>query len=157
MEMFLTPLPMVHIFCNLFVLRECSNVDDFNNRNLFLTAKFLNQDFRYHKIRKAFSKFYHRHSELITKYNIDLKTLLQQGISEHIFYGDTVYKFKRIVGKPYSSDQLKNIIKRYKTMDITCISCASLHVWLSTQSRFIAMLHDGESGLRLNDGSDVKV
>ena len=53
--------------------RVCSNVDDFNNRNLFLTAKLLKQGYRYHKIRKAFSKFYHRHSELIIKYNIDLK------------------------------------------------------------------------------------
>ena len=61
--------------------RVCSNVDDFNNRNLFLTAKLLKQGYRYHKIRKAFSKFYHRHSELIVKYNIGLKTLLQQGIS----------------------------------------------------------------------------
>ena len=45
--------------------RVCSNVDDFNNRNLFLTAKLLKQGYRYHNIRKAFSKFYHRHSELI--------------------------------------------------------------------------------------------
>ena len=60
----------------------CSNVKDFNNRNLFSTAKLLKQGYRYHKIRKAFSKFYHRHSELIVKYNIGLKTLLQQGISE---------------------------------------------------------------------------
>ena len=45
--------------------RVCSNVDDFNNINLFLTAKLLKQGYRYHKIRKAFSKFYHRHSELI--------------------------------------------------------------------------------------------
>ena len=45
--------------------RVCSNVDDFNNRNLFLTAKLLKQDYRYHKIRKAVSKFYHRHTELI--------------------------------------------------------------------------------------------
>ena len=91
----------------------CSNVDDFNNRNLFLTAKLLKQGYRYHKIRKAFSKFYHRHPELIVKYNIWLKTLLQQGISEPIFYGDLVYKFKRIVGNPYFSDQFKKIIKRY--------------------------------------------
>ena len=56
--------------------RVCSYVDDFNNRNLFLTAKLLKQGYRYHKIRKAFSKFYHRHSELIVKYNIGLKTLL---------------------------------------------------------------------------------
>ena len=51
---------------------------------------------------------------LIVKYNIRSKTLLQQGISESIFYGDLVYKFKRIVGKPYFSDQFKKIIKRYK-------------------------------------------
>ena len=47
--------------------RVYSNVDDFNNRNLFLTAKLLKQGYRYHKIRKAFSEFYHRHSELIVK------------------------------------------------------------------------------------------
>ena len=93
--------------------RVCSNVDDFNKRNLFLTAKLLKQGYRYHKIRKTFSKFYYRHSELIVKYNIGLKTLLQQGISEPISYGDLVYKFKRIVGKPNFSDQFKKIVKRY--------------------------------------------
>ena len=56
--------------------RVCSNVYDFNNRNLFLTAKLLKQGYRYHKIHKALSKFYHRYSELIVKYNIGLKTLL---------------------------------------------------------------------------------
>ena len=30
--------------------RVCSNVDDFNNRNLFLTAKLFKQGYRYHKI-----------------------------------------------------------------------------------------------------------
>ena len=42
-----------------------------------------------------------------------VKILLQQGISEPIFYGDLVYKFKRIVGKPNFSDQFKKIVKRY--------------------------------------------
>ena len=37
---------------------------------------------------KTFSKFYHRHSELIVKYNNGLKTILQQGILELVFYGD---------------------------------------------------------------------
>ena len=91
----------------------CSNVDDFDNRNLFLTAKLLKQNYRYHKIRKAFSKFYHRHSKLIVKYNIGLKTLLQQGISELIFHSDLVYKCKRIVGKPNFSNHFKKIVKRY--------------------------------------------
>ena len=94
----------------------CSNVDDFNNRNLFLTAKLLKQGYRYHKIQKAFSKLYHRqsHSDLIVKYNIGLKAPLQQGLSKPIFYGDLIYKFKRIVGKSNFSDQFKKIMKRYK-------------------------------------------
>ena len=54
-----------------------------------------------------------RYSELIIIYNIGLKTLLQHGISEPIFYGALVYKFKRIVGKPNFSDQFKKIVKRY--------------------------------------------
>ena len=47
--------------------RVGSNVDEFNSRNLFLAAQLLKQDYRYHKIRKAFSKFYHGHSELFVK------------------------------------------------------------------------------------------
>ena len=45
--------------------RVCSHVDDFNNRNKFLTSKFLKQSYRYHKLPKAFSKCYYRHSELM--------------------------------------------------------------------------------------------
>ena len=37
--------------------RASSNVGDFNCRNKALTAKLLKQDYRYHKLRKAFSKF----------------------------------------------------------------------------------------------------
>ena len=44
------------------------------------------------------------------KYNTDLKTLLQQGISEPVLYGDLVYKYKRIVGKPSFNDQFKKVI-----------------------------------------------
>ena len=46
-------------------------------------------------VRKAFSKFYRRHSALVEKYSVSLKTLLQQGISEPEFYGDLVYRFKK--------------------------------------------------------------
>ena len=69
--------------------KVCSNLDAFNNRNILLTAKLLKKGYRYNKIRKAFSIIYHRHSELIVKYNIGLKNLLQQGLSEPIFYGDS--------------------------------------------------------------------
>ena len=38
--------------------RVSSHGDDFNTRNKVLTAKLLKQGNRYHKLRKAFSKFY---------------------------------------------------------------------------------------------------
>ena len=41
-------------------------------------------------------------------------TCSQQGITEPIFYGDSVHRFKRTVGKPNFNDQFKKSIKRYK-------------------------------------------
>ena len=75
--------------------RASSNLSDFNYRNKALTAEFLRQVYRYFKLRKAFSKFYRRHSALLEKYSVSLKTLLQQGISEPEFYGDLVHRFCR--------------------------------------------------------------
>ena len=87
----------------------------FNARNKSLTAKLLQQGYRYHKLRKTFSKFYRLHYELVSKFNVGFKTLLHQGLSEPEFYGDLVYKFKKIVGRADFSDQFKKkIIVRYK-------------------------------------------
>ena len=55
-----------------------------------LAAKFLQQGYRYHKLRKTFSKLYHY--ELVSKFNLGLKTRLHQGLSEPEFYGDLVFK-----------------------------------------------------------------
>ena len=75
--------------------RVSSHVDDFNTRNKVLTAKLLRQGCRYHNIRKAFSKFYRRHFDIVSKFDVELKTLLLQGLSEPEFDGDLVYKFKK--------------------------------------------------------------
>ena len=45
--------------------RASSNLSDFNCRNKALTAKLFRQGYRYFKLRKAFSKFYRRHSALV--------------------------------------------------------------------------------------------
>ena len=68
--------------------RASSNLNGFNYRNKALTAKLHRQGYRYFKLRKALSKFYRRHSALLVKYSVSLKTLLQQGISEPEVYGD---------------------------------------------------------------------
>ena len=75
--------------------RVSSHVDDFNTRNKVLTAKLLRQGYRYHKIRKAFSKFYRRHFDIVSEYNVGLKTLLLEGLSEPEFYGELVYKIQK--------------------------------------------------------------
>ena len=90
--------------------RASSNLNDFSYRNKAHTAKLL----RYFKLRKAFTKFYRRHSALLEKYSVSLKTLLQQGISEPEFYGDLVYRFRKIVGKSNFSEQFRKLINRYK-------------------------------------------
>ena len=58
-------------------------------------------------LRKAFSKFYCRHHELVSKFDVGLKFLLHQGLSEPEFYGDLVYKFKKIKGRTDFSDQFR--------------------------------------------------
>ena len=79
--------------------RVSSHVVDFNARNKSLTAKLLQQGYRYHKLRKTFSKFYRRHYELVSNFSVGLKSLLHQGLSEPEFYGDLVYKFQKDVGR----------------------------------------------------------
>ena len=61
--------------------RVCNHVTDFNARNKCLTAKLLQQGY-------TFSKFYRRHYELISQYNVGLKTLLSEGLSGPEFYCD---------------------------------------------------------------------
>ena len=99
--------------------RVSSHVDDFNTRNKVLTAKLLRQGYRYHKLRRAFSKFYRRHFDIVSKYQVGLKTLLLQGLSEPEFYGDLVYKFRKIIGKNDFPDHFKKIYVRYKRLVIT--------------------------------------
>ena len=53
-------------------------------------------------------------SALVEKYCVSLKTLLQQGLSEPEFYGDLVYRFRKIVGKSNFSEQFRKLINHYK-------------------------------------------
>ena len=67
----------VYIFQLIRFAKVSSHLADFNARNRSLTAKLLQQGYRYHKICKVFSKFYRRYFELVSKYNNGLRSLLQ--------------------------------------------------------------------------------
>ena len=92
----------------------CSHIEDFNARNRYLTNEFLKQGYRNLKLRKVFSKIYRRHYELISKFNVRLKSLLHQGLSEPGFYGDLVYQFKKIMGRTDFSNQFRKIRIHHK-------------------------------------------
>ena len=52
--------------------------------------------------------------DIVSKYNVGLKTLLLQGLSEPEFYVDLVYKFRKIISKNDFPYHFKKIIVRYK-------------------------------------------
>ena len=115
MGMFLAPHPMESISLNSFVLLEHLAMLLTSTLAIkLLTQILLKQSYPYHKLCKAFSKFYRQYYDLISKFQVGLKSLLRQGLSEPDFYGDLVYKLKKIVGSNDFSVQFIKIISRYK-------------------------------------------
>ena len=76
----------------------------------------------------------------MSKYNVGLKTLLLQGLSEPKFYGDLVNKFRKIIGKNDFPYHFKKIVVRYKKLVITQMLCDRRHAWLLIQSRLTTLL-----------------
>ena len=56
------------------------------------------------------NKIFRRYYDLISKYQVGLKSLLRQGLSEPDFYDDLVYKLKKIVGSNNFSAKFIKII-----------------------------------------------
>ena len=94
--------------------RASSHVTDFNTRNTLLAQKLLKQGYRIHKLRKTFSKFYRGYNDLMSEYQVGLKSLLRQGLSESEFYGDLVYTLKKVAGSNIFSAQFVKTISHYK-------------------------------------------
>ena len=105
----------VYISQPISFARASSHVADFNTCNKLLTQKLLKQGYPYHNLRKTFTKFYRRYYDLmISKFQVKLKSLLRQRLSEPGFYGDLVYKLKKIVGSNNFSAQFIKIISHIK-------------------------------------------
>ena len=86
LEMFLAALSMVYTFRNLFVLWEYVIMLMTSTKEThFWLINYLNKVIDTINFVKLFSKFYHRHSELIVKYNIGLKTLCNKAYQNLYF------------------------------------------------------------------------
>ena len=60
----------------------------------------------------------------MSKYNVGLKALLLQGLSEPVFYGDLVYKFTKIIGKKIFliiSKRELFVIKKHRCFATDCM------------------------------------
>ena len=102
--MFLALLHMVHIFRSLLVFLNYIQMKVASTTKInfdYYVAK--TGGYRYHKLRKAFSKLYWRHSELNTM--LALKVFRNNAFQSQYFY-----KFKRIFGKPSLQNHFKKII-----------------------------------------------
>ena len=57
----------------------------------------MTQDYRYHKLRKTFRKFFRSYTELLSKFGeISFQEYVSEGISHPVFYGYLVYKLRRV-------------------------------------------------------------
>ena len=92
-------LPSYSVYISRLVrfTRCCTGVSDFNSKNLQISSKLLTQSYRYHKLRKTFDKFFSSYSDLLSKFGeISFQEYVTEGISHPVFYGDLVYKLRRV-------------------------------------------------------------
>ena len=71
----------------------------------------------------------------MAKYNVSLRTILLQGLSEPVFYGELVYKFRKIISKNDFSYHFKKMIVRYKKDQLLhrCFAIDGMLCWYSNQ------------------------
>ena len=110
-------LPSYGIYISQLVrfARCCTSVLDFHSKNLQITSKLLTQGYRYHKLWKTFGKFFRSYSELLSKFgDISFQEYLSKGISHPVFYGDLVYKLRRVKDTPNFILSGSKIVKRLR-------------------------------------------
>ena len=84
---------------------------------LKITSKLLTQGYRFHKLRKTFGKFFGSYSELLSKLgDISFQEYLPKGISHPVFYGDLVYKLRRVKDTPNFISSGSKIVKRLRRL-----------------------------------------
>ena len=79
-----------------------------------MQLNFLNKAIGIINFANPFSKFYRQYYDLISKFQVGLKSLLRQGLLEPEFYGDLVIKLKKIFCSNKFSAQFIKIIFQYK-------------------------------------------
>ena len=104
-----------HVLQLVRFARCCTTVFDFHSKNLQITSKLLTQVYRFHKLRKTFGKFFRSYSELLSKFGeISFQDYISQGITHPVFYGDLVYKLRRVKVEANFISSGSKIVKRLR-------------------------------------------
>ena len=91
---------------------------------------------------------------MTSKFNVGQKTLLQYGLSEPEFYGDSVKKFKKLIERNDFSFHFRKLISRYRrigyNLNVMRLSARLVFnpIMVDNYAAFIK-LHAGGSGIRL--------
>ena len=90
----------------------------------------------------------------MSKYNIDLKTLLLQGLSEPEFYGNLAYKLRKIISKnDFFFNHFKKIIVRYKMIGYNIDVLRQAACLVINLAKVNSFAYLGRLGLRLTNGT----
>ena len=82
-----------------------------------ITSKLLTHCYRYHKLRKTFGKFFRSYSKLLSKFGaISFQDYVSQGITHPVYYGDLVYKLRRVKGEANFITSGLKIVKRLRRL-----------------------------------------
>ena len=104
--------------CHLILLKQkyCLWSTGVSTESQNLTSVLhLRQGYRYHKLRKTFGKFFRSYSEVLSKFgDISFKEYLSKGISHPVFYGDLVYKQRRVKDTSNFFSSGSKIVKRLR-------------------------------------------
>ena len=142
--------------------RASSYVTDFNTRGGLFTRRLLRWGYRYHKLRKTFSKFCGRCCGLVSGFQVGLGSLLRRGLSEPGFCGGLVCGLGRVVGSGGFSAQFVGVVSRCGGGGWLWRWCIATDCVLGGPPGrdwrlwFPLWLRAGGSDFRLYDGSDLK-
>ena len=123
--------------------RCCTSVFNFHSKNLQITLKLFTQGYRYHTLRKTFGKFLRSYSELLSKFGaISFQVYVSQGITHPVFYGDLVYKLRKVKGETNFISSGSKIVKRlrrrqYDPTSIERIICLVLGTFTALYKSFL--------------------
>ena len=100
---------------------------------------------------------------MISKYNVELKALLSEGLSEPEFYGDLVYKLKKLIRSNDFSFQFRKILTCCRRIGhnlnvMRQSACLVFNqIMVDNYAAFINCTPAGGLGVRLYGGPDLKL